>query len=57
MKLFLPIFRTIVLGYGTAPPERVSMFIAILACIGLGIPLLLLIIGGIYLTVKRMRNC
>lgn len=50
-------FRTFVLGYGSAPSERVSLFIAILACIGLGIPLLLLIIGGVYLAVKRMRNC
>ncbi|XP_031636232.1 glycosylated lysosomal membrane protein B-like [Contarinia nasturtii] len=48
---------TFILGYGTSPPEHVSMFIAILACIGLGIPLLLLIIGGVYLAVKRMRNC
>lgn len=45
------------LGYGTTPPEHVSMIVAILACIGLGIPLILLIAGGIYLAVKRMRNC
>lgn len=57
ISLFRFTFRTFVLGYGTAPPERVSMFIAILACIGLGIPLLLLIVGGVYLAVKRMRNC
>lgn len=49
--------RTFVLGYGIAPPEHLSMVIAILACIGLGIPLILLIVGGVYLAVKRMRNC
>lgn len=54
---FFFVFRTFVLGYGTAPPERMSMIVAILACIGLGIPLILLIIGGVYLAVKRMRNC
>lgn len=51
------IYRTFVLGYGTAPPERVSMIIAVIACIGLGIPLILLIAGGVYLAIKRMRNC
>lgn len=57
LTYFFFIFRTFVLGYGYAPPEHVSMIIAILACIGMGIPLLLLIVGGIYMVVKRYRNC
>lgn len=57
IDFFSIFYRTFVLGYGTAPPEHLSMVIAILACIGLGIPLILLIVGGVYLAVKRMRNC
>lgn len=57
LKHVFSVFRTFVLGYGYAPPEHVSMILAILACIGMGIPLLLLIIGGVYMAVKRYRNC
>lgn len=50
------LLRTFVMGYGTAPAERLSMFVLIVACIGLGIPLALLIGGGCYMCIKRVRN-
>lgn len=55
--LFYSSYRTFVIGYGSAPPERVSIIVIIIACIGMGIPLILLIAGGVYLAIKRMRNC
>lgn len=48
--------RTFVMGYGTAPNERLSTFVMIVACIGLGIPLALLVGGGCYICIKRVRN-
>lgn len=48
--------RTLVMGYGTAPPEHLSMLVIIVACVGMGIPFLLLIGGGAYVFVKRARN-
>lgn len=56
MFVFHILHRTLVMGYGTAPPEHLSMFVIIVACIGMGIPLLLLIAGGVYVFVKRARN-
>lgn len=44
------------MGYGTAPSEQLSMFVVIVASIGLGIPLVLLVGGGCYICIKRVRN-
>lgn len=44
------------MGYGAAPNERLSMFVVIVASIGLGIPLALLVGGGCYVCIKRVRN-
>lgn len=57
LLIYIGLFRTFVIGYGSAPPERVSFIVIIIACIGMGIPLILLIAGGVYLAIKRMRNC
>lgn len=44
------------MGYGAPPDEQLSMFVLIVAAIGLGVPLLLVIGGGCYLCIKRARN-
>ncbi|KAG4065124.1 hypothetical protein HA402_007521 [Bradysia odoriphaga] len=47
---------TFVMGYGAPPNEQLSMFVVIVASIGLGIPLILLVGGGCYMCIKRTRN-
>ncbi|KAJ6635881.1 Glycosylated lysosomal membrane protein [Pseudolycoriella hygida] len=47
---------TFIMGYGTPPNEQLSMFVVIVASIGLGIPLILLVGGGCYICIKRTRN-
>lgn len=43
-------------GLGAPAIEPLSMFVKLFSAIGLGVPLLVLIIGGIYVAVKRYRN-
>jgi Lysosomal transcription factor, NCU-G1 len=47
---------TFVMGFGTPPLEELSTLITIVACIGLGIPLLLIVVGTCYICVKRMKR-
>ena len=56
LQNYLFIFRTFLSGYGVPPLEELSMFVIIVATIGLGIPFLLLAIGGCYICIKRTRN-
>ncbi|XP_070500879.1 glycosylated lysosomal membrane protein B-like [Chironomus tepperi] len=43
-------------GLGSPASEGLSMFVKIFSAVGLGVPLLVLIVGGIYVAVKRYRN-
>ncbi|XP_053695239.1 glycosylated lysosomal membrane protein-like [Sabethes cyaneus] len=47
---------TFQMGYGTPPVEQLSAFVLIVAGIGIGVPLVLLIFGGLYLCLKKMRT-
>ncbi|GAB0092780.1 glycosylated lysosomal membrane protein [Sergentomyia squamirostris] len=47
---------TFVVGYGAPLPDKLSLFVVVVATIGLGVPLLLLCCGGCYVCVKRVRN-
>lgn len=47
---------SMLLGVGAPPIERLSAFVVTFAAIGLGVPLLVLLVGGIYLGVKRYSN-
>lgn len=47
---------SMLMGLGTPPVESLSSFVIIFAVIGLGVPLLVLLVGGAYLGVKRYRN-
>jgi hypothetical protein len=47
---------TFVMGYGAPPLEELSVLITIVACVGLGVPLGLLLIGGCYICAKRVRR-
>lgn len=47
---------SMLLGIGAAPVERLSAFVVTFAAIGLGVPLLVLLVGGSYVAIKRYRN-
>jgi len=44
------------IGLGNPATEGLSMFVKIFSAVGLGVPILVLIVGGIYVAVKRYRN-
>ncbi len=41
------------LGFGTAPQDEISMVVILTICIGLGVPALLIGLGGVFLVIKR----
>ncbi|XP_055546017.1 glycosylated lysosomal membrane protein-like [Wyeomyia smithii] len=47
---------TLQVGYGTPPVEQLSAFVLVVAGIGIGIPLALLIFGGLYVCIKKLRT-
>lgn len=47
---------TFIAAYGAPGEERLSIMVKIVASLGLGIPLLLVICGGCYLCVKKARS-
>uniref|UniRef100_T1JFV0 Uncharacterized protein n=1 Tax=Strigamia maritima TaxID=126957 RepID=T1JFV0_STRMM len=47
---------TLSTGYGVPPQDQISTAIIIVLVAGLGIPILLLVVGGIYVFVKRSRQ-
>ena len=40
-------------GYGTAPQEHISTMAIIILCVGFGLPMATVIMGGIYVVYKR----
>ncbi|XP_065072900.1 glycosylated lysosomal membrane protein-like [Ochlerotatus camptorhynchus] len=47
---------TFQVGYGVPPIEKLSAFVLIVAGIGIGLPLVMLVFGGIYVCLKKLRN-
>jgi hypothetical protein len=47
---------SMLLGSGAPPIERLSVFVVTFAAIGLGVPLLVLFVGGVTVCIKRYRN-
>lgn len=47
---------SMLMGVGSPPVEKLSAFVVTFAAIGLGVPLLVLLIGGTYVGVKRYRG-
>ncbi|KAL6432392.1 hypothetical protein ACFW04_006773 [Cataglyphis niger] len=45
---------TFIIGYGTPPEERFSSLVIMIISIGLGLPLLIMIITGLYLCIRRI---
>ncbi|XP_011689751.1 PREDICTED: glycosylated lysosomal membrane protein-like [Wasmannia auropunctata] len=45
---------TFMIGYGTPPEERFSSLVIMIISIGLGLPLLIMAITGLYLCIRRM---
>ena len=51
---FVPFFsRTVNLGFGTPPKDKVSMLVIGVISAGLGIPVVLIIFGGVCVFIKR----
>lgn len=46
---------SMLMGIGGSPIESLSSFVITFAAIGLGVPLLVLIFGGVYVAIKRYR--
>lgn len=44
------------MGYGEPPEEHMSLFVMIVASVGLVLPLVLLLSGGLYICGKRLRE-
>lgn len=49
-------FRTASIGYGQPPVESVSLLVIIVIAAGLGIPVIIILLGGIYVCIKRRRD-
>lgn len=47
---------SMLMGLGAPPVEKLSSFVVTFAVIGLGVPLLVLLVGGVYVGIKRYRN-
>lgn len=47
---------SMLMGIGAPPVEKLSVFVIFFAAVGLGIPLLVLLIGGTYVGIKRYNN-
>ncbi|XP_021706130.1 glycosylated lysosomal membrane protein [Aedes aegypti] len=47
---------TFQVGFGMPPPERLSAFVLIVAGIGIGLPLAMLVFGGFYICTRKLRN-
>uniref|UniRef100_U5EN62 Putative lysosomal protein ncu-g1 n=1 Tax=Corethrella appendiculata TaxID=1370023 RepID=U5EN62_9DIPT len=47
---------TFVMGYGVPPIQELSSFVVIIATVGLGLPLVLLLIGGCFICIRNARN-
>lgn len=47
---------TFVSAFGAPLPEQLSLFVVVIATIGLGVPLLLMVSGGCYLCIRRARS-
>lgn len=47
---------TFQVGYGVPPIEQLSAFVLIVAGIGIGLPLAMLVFGGIHICTKKLRN-
>jgi hypothetical protein len=45
--------RTVAVGYGDAPKDGFSFVIIITIIVGVGIPIVLVILGGIYVFVRK----
>ena len=41
------------LGYGDVPEDKISLIVIITIAVGLGIPLILIIFGSVYVAVKK----
>lgn len=46
---------SLLMGIGGAPIEQLSQFVVVFAAIGLGVPLIVLFFGSIYVGIKRYR--
>lgn len=53
MDEYLILCRTVVTGYGDAPEDQFSLMVIITIVVGVGIPIALVILGGVYVFVRK----
>lgn len=58
MKCFLTsfcflYFRTASIGYGTPPIDKVSTLVVVVISVGLGIPVIIILCGGLFVFFKK----
>lgn len=55
-KIFSIYSRTASLGYGKAPEDKVSTLVLAVISAGLGIPVVLILFGGLFVCIKRRTD-
>lgn len=56
MFLKLNISRSAAIGFGAPPVDTISMTVIITISAGLGLPVVILILGGVYTCVRKRRS-
>lgn len=51
--LYLTFSRTLLIGSGSPPADFLSPLVIVMMAIGLGVPLLLLMVGGVYVCIRK----
>lgn len=49
----LPLSRSLLIGSGSPPADYLSPLVIVMMAIGLGVPLLLLLVGGVYVCIRK----
>lgn len=53
-RILISYCRTFIVGYGTPPEERFSNLVIMIIMIGLGLPMLIMLITALYICIRRM---
>lgn len=56
LLVLLPLSRTLLIGSGSPPVDYLSPLVIVMMAIGLGVPLLLLLVGGVYVCVRKRAS-
>lgn len=48
--------RTFIAGYGSPPVEQFSNFVIMIIVIGMGLPIIILFIGALYMAIRKFAR-